>query len=243
MDSAPDKPQEKRSRSEEVSSDSSESSDDDSSSSDSSGSAEQAKRKKRKKSENKQKHKKSEKKKKRKKHKKKSHKSKKSHKEKKNAGAIKTGYGSRGIITAVDMYNKQAEFFAYMEEVKGISFESLSNGMMKAEFRGFMEDYNTATMPDDKYYNMERHERLSAQKTAQKQSKLLRKQMKVAAREGNARFDETQLSAKRQQQFAEERLQKERAELGGIALEAREREADAMARILGLVNKSALMNS
>ena len=179
-------------------------------------------------------------------------------------GAIKTGYGSRGIITAVDMYNKQAEFFAYMEEVKGISFESLSNGMMKAEFRGFMEDYNTATMPDDKYYNMERHERLSAQKTAQKQSKLLRKQMKVAAREGNARFDETQLSAKRQQQFAEERLQKERAELGGsqqlvqcrprgdltgdgetggIALEAREREADAMARILGLVNKSALMNS
>ena len=44
------------------------------------------------------------------------------------------------------MYNYQAEFMAYLDEVKGMNSEDMSNGMMKAEFRGFVEDFNTATM-------------------------------------------------------------------------------------------------
>eukprot|EP01051_Picozoa_sp_SAG22_P013370 SAG22_NODE_1489_length_4310_cov_7.945856_2_plen_258_part_00 len=55
---------------------------------------------------------------------------------------------------------------------------------MKEEFRGFMEDFNTATMPHPKYYGMEKYEREVAQKNAKKQQKLMHKQMKKAAREG-----------------------------------------------------------
>ena len=44
------------------------------------------------------------------------------------------------------MYNFQAEFMAYLDEVKGMNSEEMSNGMMKAEFRSFVEDFNTATM-------------------------------------------------------------------------------------------------
>ena len=80
--------------------------------------------------------------------------------------------------------------------------------------------------------------------------------------QGNTRFDESLLSDKRKQQYEQERLQGERAELGEMAYvcalacaaafpvprsphstvgcrqAAREREAASMARILGLVNKS-----
>lgn len=45
-----------------------------------------------------------------------------------------------------EMYNYQAEFMAYLDEVKGMNSEEMSNGMMKAEFRSFVEDFNTATM-------------------------------------------------------------------------------------------------
>ena len=44
------------------------------------------------------------------------------------------------------MYNYQAEFMAYLDEVKGMNSEEMSNGMMKAEFRSFVEDFNTVTM-------------------------------------------------------------------------------------------------
>ena len=115
------------------------------------------------------------------------------------------------------MHNKRAEFMAYLEEVKGLSYDSLSNGMLKEEFRGFMEDYNTATMPHVKFYSMERFEVSEAQRKKKDMKKLLHKQMKEAAREGNTRFDESLLSDKRKQQYEQERLQGERAELGEMA--------------------------
>ncbi len=56
--------------------------------------------------------------------------------------------------------------------------------------------------------------------------------------QGNTRFDESLLSAKRKARFEEERVAADKAELGEMALAAREREAASMARILGMVNKS-----
>ncbi len=109
------------------------------------------------------------------------------------------------------MYNYQAEFMAYLDEVKGMNSEEMSNGMMKAEFRSFVEDFNTATMvrvlvdrveahpiwrkrvnltrlaprtqPHEKFYGMARFERSEAQRKKKEGEKLLRKQMKAAARE------------------------------------------------------------
>ena len=71
-----------------------------------------------------------------------------------------------------------------------------------------------------------------------KAEKLLRKQMKTAAREGNTQMDETLLHEQRKARFEQERLNADQAELGEMAVAAREREASSMARILGLVNKS-----
>jgi hypothetical protein len=108
-----------------------------------------------------------------------------------------------------EMYNYQAEFMAYLDEVKGMNSEEMSNGMMKAEFRSFVEDFNTATMvrlpvseahtisrkrailtrlaprtqPHEKFYGMARFERSEAQRKKKEGEKLLRKQMKAAARE------------------------------------------------------------
>ena len=105
------------------------------------------------------------------------------------------------------MYNYQAEFMAYLDEVKGMNSEEMSNGMMKAEFRSFVEDFNTATMvrlpvdrigsrkratlttlaprtqPHEKFYGMAKFERSEAQRKKKEGEKLLRKQMKTAARE------------------------------------------------------------
>ncbi|RKP12649.1 hypothetical protein BJ684DRAFT_11201, partial [Piptocephalis cylindrospora] len=53
------------------------------------------------------------------------------------------------------IYNKEQEFHAWLLDVKGISPETTNNQAMKQHFRAFMEDYNTATLPHEKYYNLE----------------------------------------------------------------------------------------
>lgn len=68
-------------------------------------------------------------------------------------------YGMYGIIREENLHSKQQEFDAYMAEVKGISgVMSQPRRDIMNYFRGFMEDYNTATMPHEKFYNFERWE-------------------------------------------------------------------------------------
>ncbi|KAL6617378.1 hypothetical protein LY90DRAFT_395319 [Neocallimastix californiae] len=56
------------------------------------------------------------------------------------------------------MYSKEAEFRSWLIEVKNISFESLPTSGIKQYFAEYMEDYNTATLPHIKYYNLEKYE-------------------------------------------------------------------------------------
>jgi hypothetical protein len=49
--------------------------------------------------------------------------------------------------------------------VKGADLESISRFEEKEFFRTFMEDYNTATLPHRKYYDLEAYERQRAAKT------------------------------------------------------------------------------
>ncbi|KAI8975650.1 hypothetical protein BDF20DRAFT_822378, partial [Mycotypha africana] len=51
------------------------------------------------------------------------------------------------------------EFQAWLIEVKNADVETLSNNKRKELFNDFMEDYNTATMPHEKYYDLEKWER------------------------------------------------------------------------------------
>jgi hypothetical protein len=71
-------------------------------------------------------------------------------------------YGRHGLIRETDAYAKRPEFALWATEVKRIDIESLPRFEEKELFRSFMEDYNTATMPHQKYYDLATHERAAA---------------------------------------------------------------------------------
>ena len=130
-----------------------------SSCSDSDSSSDSEERRRREKKERKRKREK-EKKKSSKKHKHK--KSKHKHKRSKHKSAINSlhttasgeSWGKHGIIKESDYHQKQEEFLSWLAEVKGVSQEVCGPRDLKEHFSSFMEDYNTATMPSEKYYNM-----------------------------------------------------------------------------------------
>lgn len=67
-------------------------------------------------------------------------------------------YGKFGIISEADMYTKDQEFRAWMVEEKMLNPETVPQNKMKELFRVYMEDYNTATLPHEKYYALEKYE-------------------------------------------------------------------------------------
>jgi len=110
-----------------------------------------------------------------KKHKKKSHKKKRSRsrdrkerrkekrEKKKKSATISHQWGKYGIINETDIYNKDAEFRAWLVEERMINPETISKEQTKNEFAKFMEDYNTATLSHEKFYNIASYEsRMSA---------------------------------------------------------------------------------
>jgi len=60
------------------------------------------------------------------------------------------------------MFTKGQEFHTWLVEERKINPETISKDQNKKEFARFMEDYNTATLPDEKYYNMESYNRRMA---------------------------------------------------------------------------------
>lgn len=63
-------------------------------------------------------------------------------------------WGKYGIIKETDMYEKQEEFLAWLAEVKGVNQEACGQRELKEHFSSFVEDFNTATLPHEKYYSM-----------------------------------------------------------------------------------------
>ena len=68
-------------------------------------------------------------------------------------------YGKFGVLRETDYYNKRPEFTLWALEVKGADLETMSRFEEKELFKTFMEDYNTATLPHDKYYSLETYEK------------------------------------------------------------------------------------
>lgn len=67
-------------------------------------------------------------------------------------------YGKYGIITEADMFTKDQEFRAWMVEERMLNPETVSQIKMKELFKIYMEDFNTATLPHEKYYALEKYE-------------------------------------------------------------------------------------
>lgn len=84
---------------------------------------------------------------------------KKEKKKKKHGTASGAQWGKYGIITETDFYNKTQEFRTWLLEERKINPEAISKDQERKEFAVFIEDYNTATLPHEKYYHMEAYER------------------------------------------------------------------------------------
>ncbi|KAI0002114.1 hypothetical protein BJV74DRAFT_817021 [Russula compacta] len=75
------------------------------------------------------------------------------------AATLSGQWGKFGIISESDIFNKEEEFRAWLVEERKINPERLTKDHNKKEFARFVEDYNTATLPNEKFYNMEAYER------------------------------------------------------------------------------------
>lgn len=65
-------------------------------------------------------------------------------------------FGKYGIIREENFFAKQREFEVYMVEVKGMpGIMGQSKREIMVCFKDYIEDFNTATMPHEKYYNYE----------------------------------------------------------------------------------------
>ena len=127
---------------------------------DDSAAAKKAKReRKRSRKEAKKEHKKEKKSKKEKKKKKKKEKK----KEKKKGGAMQGAcdqdeFGKYGIVREADYFRKTREFEAWCAEVKKLPAFTGAKRELIELFLEYAEDYNTATMPHEKYYDLDKWE-------------------------------------------------------------------------------------
>lgn len=75
-------------------------------------------------------------------------------KDRASAAVNQNEYGKYGIIREDSYFQKQKEFEVYMEEVKKIpGVGCLPRRDVVEYFKSYVEDYNTATMPHEKYYS------------------------------------------------------------------------------------------
>ncbi|EQC30292.1 hypothetical protein SDRG_11869 [Saprolegnia diclina VS20] len=104
---------------------------------------------------------------------KKSKKSKKSHKKKASSSLAinQNEYGKYGILRETDFHAKAVSFQAWLRDVKKIPDFNGPKYEAMDHFRDYMEDYNTATLPHEKYYDVEKYEQRKFAKEQAKRAK------------------------------------------------------------------------
>ncbi|OXC68487.1 hypothetical protein AYX13_02938 [Cryptococcus neoformans] len=78
-------------------------------------------------------------------------------KKKRETAASTHSWGQYGIISEIDLPKKDSEFRAWLVEERKINPETISKDRTKKEFAVYVEDYNTATLGHEKYYDMEKY--------------------------------------------------------------------------------------
>jgi hypothetical protein len=167
-----------------------------------------------------------------KKDKKKRNKNKKSKQSKKNkcedlsSFNMNSRWGLHGVIKESDIHSKEAEYYAWLYEVKGVSRENLGRKEEKTMFREFMEDYNTSTFPDDKYYDLGRWQ---ATQVAQKPANVY-----------NSRIsDEERLRLERQQEHEKKKDEIEKARVMVFAEALREGKKQGSEKVKEIEKRNA----
>jgi len=140
------------------------------------------------------------------------------------AAALGGQWGKYGIISESDIFNKEPEFRAWLVEERKMNPERMSKDQNKKEFARFVEDYNTATFPNEKFYNIEAYERrMDAMRAgefvppaddgydAEADMRAHQSKLKRPAVESESFYDKDQLQDLR-------RVQRERVEAGKMKL-------------------------
>ncbi|KAH9067541.1 hypothetical protein EDB87DRAFT_4140 [Lactarius vividus] len=120
--------------------------------------------------------------------------------------------------------NLKAEFRTWLVEERKMNPEKMSKDQNKKEFARFVEDYNTATFPNEKFYNIEAYERrMNAMRAgefvpppdetydAEADMRAHQSSLKRPAVESESYLDKDQLQELR-------RVQRERVEVGKMKL-------------------------
>ncbi|KAK1930551.1 hypothetical protein P3T76_013873 [Phytophthora citrophthora] len=77
-------------------------------------------------------------------------------------------YGKYGILRESDFHNKSVSFQAWIRDVKKMGEFNGPKWEAMELFKEYMEDYNTCTLPHEKYYDIEKYEMKRYQKQQRK---------------------------------------------------------------------------
>ena len=89
--------------------------------------------------------------------------------------ALTSQYGSHGLLRAENPHDaelKRSEFYSWCSEVKKVaSMEALARWEETELWKTFVEDFNTATLPLEKYYDLAAWQQQKAQEEAKRRAK------------------------------------------------------------------------
>ncbi|RLN87422.1 hypothetical protein BBJ28_00015975 [Nothophytophthora sp. Chile5] len=113
-------------------------------------------------------------------------------------------YGKYGILRESDFHAKSVSFQAWLRDVKHMGEFNGPKWEAMELFKEYMEDYNTCTLPHEKYYDVEKYEMRRYQK---QQRKAHAKQQGATDKAVNALADEERL--RRERRAAREKKEQE----------------------------------
>jgi len=137
-------------------------------------------------------------------------------------GSVSNQFGKYGIIKQEDFFAKKPEFLLWASEVRKVNTDILGQMQLKDLFKEYVEDYNTATMPSKKYYNISVFEQQTSNKRRKAKAETM---IDTALQSSLASFDDEKArrdevmalrAQKQQNQISSEvsklRMNKEKAE-------------------------------
>jgi hypothetical protein len=136
-------------------------------------------------------------------------------------GSCSNQFGKYGILKAEDFFSKKAEFLVWAMEVKKANTDALGQMQQKDLFKEYVEDYNTATMPSQKYYNLQAWDTKQSYK---RQKRAKNNEMDDAGKAALASFDDEAArreeirhnQAKKQEQALQDEVRKMRGDKGKV---------------------------
>jgi len=134
-------------------------------------------------------------------------------------------------LREVDIFRKQEEFGLWCLEVKKLDPEQLSQREKKDLIKSYLEDYNTVTLPHEKYYNLHLWEENETRRKLKKQQKEEQRK-KQEDEEGPIFNDEEQLRLERKRARDKKANDEYQERILSTSIARIERERETMKKIL-----------